>query len=255
MLFVPHTKKQIILLLESGKKQVQHRVSSCFWRMQLRFFLNKKMINGTPFRMWFQIPVFTDSLKLSFNVASDELAESVVTHEILPQLVCANIHRLGVGSRFGKSGPSARVRWDFFLIEMNHLYKMMSLVWLMAFTVWWTHHAAVHFFLVCRLCYFWRVPFLYSSVTIKNVAVVCLFAFCCGERYSLAQQNRFYKKALEDNLWVGWSNLGVLRSLKTSSEFLPLKTWCLGNAILSAWREFRPKRGLIPTYAPTIAEL
>ena len=43
----------------------------------------------------------------------------------------------------------------------------------------------------------------------KNVAVclfllfvclfVCLFAFCCGERYSLAQQNRFYKKALEDN--------------------------------------------------------
>ena len=86
----------------------------------------------------------------------------------------------GVGSRFCKSWPSARVRWDFF-IEMNHLYKMsvsknngtlksslligfsiinhpfwgtpifgntqmMSVVWLMAFTVWWTHHAAVHFF-------------------------------------------------------------------------------------------------------------
>ena len=78
--------------------------------------------------------MFTDSLKLSFDFASDELAESVVTHEILPQLVCATIHRLGWvaglasrGRRPGKMG--------FFLIEMDHLYKMMSVVWLMALTV------------------------------------------------------------------------------------------------------------------------
>ena len=122
--FVPHTKKTDHFADGIWKKNKFNILSppvfeECSW-----VFFNNKMINGTPFHMWFQIPVFTDSLKLSFDFASDELAESVVTHEILPQLVCATIHRLGWGSRFGKSGPSARVRWEFF-IEMHHLYKMI----------------------------------------------------------------------------------------------------------------------------------
>ena len=176
----PTRKKQIILLMESGKKQVQHLVSSCFWRVQLSFFFKQQNdkwytishVISDPSVHWFtQVVVWFRQWWIG----------RVGGHPWDPSTTCVRQYSpSGVGSRFCKSWPSARVRWDFF-IEMNHLYKMsvsknngtlksslligfsiinhpfwgtpifgntqmMSVVWLMAFTVWWTHHAAVHFF-------------------------------------------------------------------------------------------------------------
>lgn len=63
----------------------------------------------------------------------------------------------------------ARVRWGFF-IEMNHLYKMMSVVRLMAFTV---DELSRQFFFGMSMLFLKGTAS--SAVNMKNVAVVCLF--------------------------------------------------------------------------------